>query len=91
MSSSVEIKWTKVQGGTQVLDRDIWTGNPTRRIDSPSRYTATGPVTGNEYEITQVGNKWHFRIIGKPGTSISTSLRNAKENAEWREQDAGKA
>lgn len=91
MNSTIKIEWTKTQGGREVVRRCMWTGKPTRTITTPSRYIATGPVTGNEYEIKQVGNKWHSRTVGKPGTIISDSLRNAKDHADWAEQDAVQA
>jgi hypothetical protein len=91
MNTKTEIKWTKTHGGTEVLRRCMWTGKPTRTVTAPSRYVATGPVTGNEYEIQQVGSKWHSRTVGKPGTIISDSLRNAKDHAMWAEQDAVQA
>ena len=83
------IKWTKTSGGTRVIERDVWTGKPSKYVTSPSRYVGTGPISGDRYEITRVVGGWEMRSSGGGGYTISGKLAHAKSNAEYREENAG--
>jgi hypothetical protein len=78
------IQW-KREGGRRVLARDIF-GNPTRSIESPMTYKGTGE-SGNLYTITKTPLGWRNGWGDGPGVQYTSTLRGAKSNAEYYEQE----